>query len=88
MLKTNIGTRLNEWEINNMNDAVTFAMLWYEIMLTKGYVINNTPEQISIVSKMYDDWCEKFYRGTVWEYDSPDHTELVLGMCDYLEKNI
>ena len=65
MLKTNIGIRLNEWEINNMNDAVTFAMLWYEIMLTKGYVINNTPEQISIVSKMYDDWCEKFYRGTV-----------------------
>ena len=65
MLKTNIGSRLNEWEINNMNDAVTFAILWYEIMLTKGYVINNTPEQISIVSKMYDDWCEKFYRGNV-----------------------
>jgi hypothetical protein len=71
-----------------MNDSITFALLWYETMLNRGYTVRNDREQLTQVSKMYDDWCEKFYRGTVWEYDSPDHTELILGMCDYLEKNI
>ena len=71
-----------------MNDAITFAMLWCETMLERGWRVNNTPEQMSLVSHLYDDWCEKFYRGTRWEYDSPDHTELVLGMLDYLNKNI
>ena len=47
MLKNVIVVQLNKWETNNMNDAVTFAMLWSEIMLTKGYVINNAPAQIS-----------------------------------------
>ena len=71
-----------------MNDSIIFAMLWYETMLNKGYRVNNTREEMSTVSKMYDDWCEKFYRGTRWEYDSPDHIELVLGMCEYISKNI
>ena len=71
-----------------MNDSIIFAMLWYETMLNKGYRVNNTREEMSTVSKRYDDWCEKFYRGTRWEYDSPDHTELVLGMCEYISKNI
>ena len=45
-----------------MNDSIIFAMLWYETMLNKGYRVNNTREEMSNVSKMYDDWCEKFYR--------------------------
>ena len=71
-----------------MNDAIQFAMLWYEVQLDKGYRVWNTAEEVSLVSKMYDDWCEKFYRGTMWEFDTPDRTELVLGMCKYLEENI
>ena len=71
-----------------MNDSIIFAMLWYETMLNKGYRVNNTGEEMSTVYKMYDDWCEKFYMGTRWEYDTPDYTELVLGMIEYISKNI
>ena len=71
-----------------MNDVVLFTMLWVEIFIEKGGVITNTPEQISNISKMYDDWCEKFYRGTFWEYATPDYTELVLGMDEFISKNI
>lgn len=71
-----------------MNDAVLFTMLWVEIFIEKGGIVTNTPEQISNISKMYDDWCEKFYCGTCWEYDCPDRKSLVLGMCKYLEENI
>ena len=71
-----------------MNDAVLFTMLWVKIFVEKGGIITNTQEQVSNISKMYDDWCEKFYRGTFWEYDCPDHKSIVLGMCKYLEENV
>ena len=71
-----------------MNDSITFALLWYQTVLDKGYSVLLNREQLGEVSKLYDDWCEKFYRGTKWEYDTPDHTELVLGMLDYIEENI
>ena len=71
-----------------MNDAVIFTILWCDISLEKGYRIYGTPDEMSVISKMYDDWCEKFYRGTCWEFDTPDHTELVLGMQKHIYKNI
>ena len=71
-----------------MNDSVLFTMLYVEQLLKLGNKVNCQREQISIVSKMYDDFCEHFYRGTRWEYDTPDYTELVLGMVKFIQEEI
>lgn len=71
-----------------MNDAVTFAMLWFDLNLEKGYRVYCNRDEMSKVSWMYDDWCENFYKGNIWEYDTPDHTELVLSMSEYINNNI
>ena len=88
MLKNVIGMLLNEWEINEMNDAVLFTMLYVQQMIQQGDRINCRPDQISRASRLYDKFCETFYKGTIWEYDTPNYTELVLGMDDFISKNI
>ena len=71
-----------------MNDVVLFTMLYAEKLLNNGDRLNCRPDQIARASRLYDDFCEKFYWGTRWEYDTPDYTELVLGMTKYIEENI
>ena len=88
MLKNVIGTQLNEWEINNMSDAVLFTMLYVQQLIKQGDRINCRPDQISRANRLYDKFCETFYKGTRWEYDTPDYTELVLGMDEFISKNI
>ena len=88
MLKNVIGIRLNEWEINEMNDAVLFTMLYVQQLIQQGDRINCRPDQVSRASRLYDKFCETFYKGTIWEYDIPDYTELVLGMDEFISKNI
>ena len=71
-----------------MNDAVLFTMLYAEQLLKLGNKVNCQRDEISIASKMYDDFCEHFYRGARWEYDTPDYTELVLGMVKFIQEEI
>ena len=71
-----------------MNDVVLFTMLYVEKLLNTGDRLNCRPDQIARASRLYDDFCENFYRGTRWEYDTPDYTELVLGMTKYIEEKI
>ena len=71
-----------------MNDSVLFTMLYVEQLLKLGNKVNCQREQISIASKMYDDFCDNFYRGTRWEYDTPDYTEMVLGMTKYIQESV
>ena len=69
-----------------MNDAVLFTMLYTEQLIKCGDRLNCHPAQITGASRLYDDFCEKFYRGTRWEYDTPDYTELVLGMTKFIQE--
>ena len=71
-----------------MNDAVIFTMLYAQHLISLGYKVNCHPEQMSEVSRLYDSFCDNFYRGTRWEYDTPDYTEMVLGMTKYIQENV
>lgn len=71
-----------------MNDAVIFTMLYAQHLTVLGYNVNCHPDQMSMVSRLYDDFCEHFYRGTRWEYDTPDYTEMVLGMTKYIQERV
>ena len=71
-----------------MNDAIVFTMLYTEHLIKCGDGINCHPNQVSIASSLYDNFCEHFYRGTRWEYDTPDYTELVLGMTKYIQEQV
>mgnify|MGYP007122342235 CR=1 FL=1 len=88
MLKNVTGIQLNEWERSKMNDAVLFTMLYVQQLIKQGDRINCRPDQISQANRLYDKFCETFYKGTRWEYDTPDYTELVLGMDEFISKNI
>ena len=71
-----------------MNDAVIFTMLYAQHLISLGYKVNCHREQMSEVSRMYDSFCDNFYRDTRWEYDTPDYTELVLGMTKYIQESV
>ena len=71
-----------------MNDAVIFTMLYAEQLIKNGDRLNCRPDQVNRAQRLYEQWCESFYVGTRWEYDTPDYTELVLGMIEYISKNI
>ena len=71
-----------------MNDAVIFTMLYAEQLIKNGDRLNCRPDQVNRAQRLYDQWCEGFYVGTRWEYVTPDYTELVLGMIEYISKNI
>ena len=88
MLKNVIGIRLNEWERSKMNDAVLFTMLYVQQLIKQGDRIDCRPDQILRANRLYDKFCETLYKGTGWEYDTPDYTELVLGMDEFISKNI
>ena len=70
-----------------MNDVVIFTMLYAQHLISLGYKVNCHREQMSEVSRMYDSFCDNFYR-TRWEYHTPDYTELVLGMTKYIQESV
>ena len=88
MLKNVTGTQLNEQGRNEMNDVVLFTMLYVQQLIQQGDRINCRPDQISRASRLYDKFCETFYKGTILEYDTLDYTELILGMDEFISKNI
>ena len=69
-----------------MNDAVLFTMLYAEQLIKCGDRLNCSPDQIARASRLYDNFCDQFYQETRWEYDTPDYTELVLGMIKFIQE--
>jgi len=56
-----------------MNDCILFTTVLYNLTGQKVYVDDIT---ITYVNKLYDEWCESFYIGSVYEYDTPSLDEM------------